>query len=190
VAVVASFLPRRAWSTILGLFGGWVVTLGVLRTTAFQAEWDRGSPYRDQRRVLLGVTSIAPRVVPGTLVVLLGRARTWPLDLTFRHAIAYLHEGRAVGHVPDSDPFLYETSFEPGGIRSSPMPVIRAAWDETPRFFPYESVVVVREDTVGRLGLLEAWPRDLPPLPPGARYVPRSRILPGPRSRRIEILDP
>ena len=190
VAAIASFLPRRARSAVVGLFGAWVVTLGVLRTTAFQAEWDRGSPYRDQRRVLLGVTSIAPQVVPGTLLVLLGQGGTWPLDLTFRHAIAYLYEDHAVGHVPDSDAFLYETSFEPGGIRSSPMPVIRATWDETPRLFPYESVVVVREDTVGRLGLLEAWPRDLPPLPPGARYVPRSRILPGPRSRRIEVLDP
>jgi hypothetical protein len=190
VAVVASFLPRRARLTIFGLCGAWVVTLGALRTTAFQAEWDRGSPYRDQRRVLLGVTSIAPQVVPGTLLVLLGQGRTWPLDLTFRHAIAYLYEAHAVGHVLEADSFLYETSFEPGGIRSSPMPAIRAAWDEAPRLFPYESVVVVREDALGRLGLLEAWPGDLPPLPPGARYLPRARILPGPRSRRIDILDP
>jgi hypothetical protein len=190
VAAASSFLPRRFRPAVAGLLGAWVVTIGVLRTTAFQADWDRGSPYRDQRRVLLGVTSIAPQVVPGTLVVLLGQVRTWPLDLTFRHAIAYLYEGRALGHVPDTDSLLYETSFEPGGIRSSPMPVIRAAWDEAPRLIPYESVVVVREDASGRLGLLDAWPRDLPPLPPGASYVPRSRILPGPRSRRIEILDP
>jgi len=190
VAVASSFLPRRFRPAVAGLLGAWVVTMGVLRTTAFQADWDAGSPYRDQRRVLLGVTSIAPQVVPGTLVVLLGRGRTWPLDLTFRHAIAYLYEGHALGHVPDSDALLYETSFEPGGIRSSPMPVIRAAWDEAPRLIPYESVVVVREDDSGGLGLLDAWPRDLPPLPSGASYVPRARILSGRRSHRVEILDP
>jgi hypothetical protein len=190
VAAVSSFLPRRFRPAVAGLLGAWVVTMGVLRTTAFQADWDAGSPYRDQRRVLLGVTSIAPQVVPGTLVVLLGRGQTWPLDLTFRHAIAYLYEGHALGHVPDSDALLYETSFEPGGIRSSPMPVIRAAWDEAPRLIPYESVVVVREDDSGGLGLLDAWPRDLPPLPSGASYVPRARILSGRRSHRVEILDP
>jgi len=188
-AAVASWLPRRARPILAGLFGAWVVTAGVLRTTAFQADWDRGSPYRDQRRVLLGVTAVAPQVVPGTLVVLLAREGAWPLDLTFRHAIAYLYEGRAVGHVPDTDSFLYDTSFEAGGIQSSPMPVIRDAWHEAPRLFPYESVVVVREDAAGRVVLAEAWPRDLPPLPPGATYAPRGRILPGPRSRRVEILD-
>jgi len=186
---VASLLPRRARPILAGLFGAWVVTLGALRTTAFQAEWDRGSPYRDQRRVLLGVTSVAPQVVPGTLVVLLTRGRAWPLDLTFRHAIAYLYEGGAVGHVPDTGSFLYDTSFEPGGIRSSPASVIRDAWHEEPRLFPYESVVVVREDAAGRVALVEAWPGDLPAVPPGATYAPRGRILPGPRSRRVEILD-
>jgi uncharacterized membrane protein HdeD (DUF308 family) len=190
VGVVLSFLPGRARPAVAGLLGAWVVTLGVLRTTAFQADWDAGGPYRDQRRVLLAVTSIAPDVVPGTIVVLLGQGRMWPFDLTFRHAISYLYEGHAVGHVPSSDPFLYETAFEPGGIRSSPIPVIRAPWDEPPRLYPYESVVVVREDVLGRLALVDTWPPDLPPLPSGARYAPRSRILPGPRARRIAILDP
>jgi hypothetical protein len=143
-AALASRLPRRARLLLLGLSGAWVVTLGALHTTAFQAEWDRGSPYRDQRRVLLGITAVAPQVVPGTLVVLLARTRAWPLDLTFRHAIAYLYEGHAVGHVPGTDSFLYETSFEPGGIRSSPEPVIRGPWREEPRLFPYDAVVVVR----------------------------------------------
>jgi hypothetical protein len=188
-AAIASFLPRRPTTAVLGLVGAWVVTLGALRTTAFQSEWDRGSPYRDQRRVLLGVTSIAPRVVDGTLLVLLTHGRAWPLDLSFRHAIAYLYEGGAVGHAPDSDPFLYETSFEEGGIRSSPAPVIREPWREAPRVFPYASVVVLREDAVGRIGLVETWPEDLPPLPPGATYAPRGRILPVPRSPRVAILD-
>jgi hypothetical protein len=64
------------------------------------------------------------RVVPAVaaLLVLLAQGRAWPLDLTFRHAVAYLCEGRAVGHVPDAD------------------------------------------------------------------HAPRTRILPGPRSPRIEIL--
>jgi hypothetical protein len=186
---VASFLPRRARFFLVALIGAWVVALGALRTTAFQAEWDRGTPYRDQRRALLGVTSVAPQVVEGTLLVLLAHESAWPLDLTFRHAIGYLYEGRAVGHVPDADPFLYETSFEAGGVRSSPAPVIRAPWHEAPRLFPYESVVVVREDAAGRVSLAETWPAELPPLAPGAAYAPRARILSGPRSRRVEILD-
>jgi hypothetical protein len=188
-AALAARLPRRGRPLLLGLFGAWVVTLGALHTTAFQAEWDRGSPYRDQRRVLLGITAVAPQVVPGTLVVLLARTRVWPLDLTFRHAIAYLYEGHAVGHVPGTDSFLYETSFEPGGIRSSPEPVIREPWREEPRLFPYDAVVVVREDAAGRIALVETWPRELPPLPGGATYAPRDRIRPGPRSGRVEILD-
>jgi hypothetical protein len=187
-ALFASFFARRARPILLGLFGAWVVALGVLHTTAFQAEWDRGSPYRDQRRVLLGITSVAPRVVPGTLFVLLSPGRAWPMDLTFRHAIAYLYEETAVGHAPSSDPYLYETSFEAGGVRSAPAPVVRDSWEEMPRLFPYDSVVVVRDDAAGRLGLVETWPGALPPLPPGATYVPRARVLPGPRSRRIEIL--
>jgi hypothetical protein len=188
-AAIASFLPSRARVPLLALFGAWVVTLGALRTAAFQAEWDRGSPYRDQRRVLLGVTSAAPRVADGTLLVLLTRGGSWPLDLAFRHAIAYLYEGSAVGHVPDTDSFLYETSFEERGIRSSPAPVVREAWREPPRLFAYDSVVVVREGADGRVGLVETWPGELPPLPAGATYAPRARILPGPRSRRVEILD-
>ena len=188
-AAVAGLLPRQARSVLLAAFGAWVVTLGALHTTAFQSEWDRGSPYRDQRRVLLGITSVAPRVVPGTLVVLLAKVPAWPYDLTFRHAVSYLYEGRAVGHAPGTDPFLYETSFETGGVRSSPAPVIQEPWHEGERVIPYDSVVVVREDGAGRIALVEQWPRELPPLPPGAAYSPRGRILPGPRSRRVEILD-
>ena len=188
-AAVGCLLPRRARPLLLALFGAWVVGLGVLRTTVFQADWDRGSPYRSQRSVLLGIISVAPQVAPGTLVVLLARTPAWPLDLTFRHAVAYLYEGRAVGHVPGRDPFLYETSFEAGGIRTSPVPVIRGPWHEEPRVIPYDSVVVVREETSGRVSLVESWPGELPPLPPGARYAPRGRILPGPLSRRVEILD-
>jgi hypothetical protein len=188
-AAVACLLPRRARPVLLALFGAWVVTLGALQTTVFQAEWNRGSPYRGQRRALLGITSVAPRVVPGTLVVLLTRGREWPLDLTFRHAVAYLYEDEAVGHVPGTDAFLYETSFEAGGVLSSPAPVIRRPWGEDSRLVPYDSVVVVREDPSGRVTLVEAWPPELPPLPPGARYDPRGRIRPGPRSRRVEILD-
>ena len=188
-AAVACLLPRRARAPWLGLFGAWVVTLGALHTSAFQADWDVGSRYRDQRRVLLGIVSVAPQLAPGTLVVLLAWTPAWPFDLTFRHAVSYLYEGRAIGHVPEVEPFLYETSFEPGGIRTSPAPVLRGPWHEEPRLVPYDGVVVVREEPSGRVSLVEDWPGDLPPLPPGARYAPRERILPGPPSRRVEILD-
>jgi len=36
--------------------------------------------------------------------------------------------------------------------------------------------------------LVETWPAELPPLPPGASYAPRMRIRFGPRLRRLAIL--
>jgi hypothetical protein len=158
-----------------------------MRTAALQAEWDTKSAYPDQQRTLLELTSVAPDVAPGTLVVLLGSG-SWPLDLTFRHAVLYLYEGRAVGHAVDAPEFLYETSFEAMGVRSVPQPVLQGPWREPPALYPYDAIVALREDARGRLHLLETWPTELPPLPPGATYAPRVRIRLGPRLRRLTIL--
>ena len=190
VVGAASLLPKRARLAAAGLLGAWIVAVGVQRTVAFQASWETWSAYPAQRRSLLELTAIAPDLAPGTLVVLLQRHGAWPFDLTFRHAVLYLYEGRAAGHVVGADPLLYDTLFEAGGIRSVPVPVVRGPWREEVVLYPYESVVAVREDDSGRLQLLETWPEELAPLPLGAAYAPRSRLLAGARPRRSTILGP
>jgi hypothetical protein len=187
-AGVAALLPKRARLPAAILLGAWVVVLGTQKTVAFQGRWDSQSAYSGQRRVLVELTALAPDLAPGTLVVLLQRSDAWRFDLTFRHAVRYLYEGRAVGHVVGADPLLYETSFEAAGIRSSPMPALRGPWREPPALYAYDAVLAVREDGKGRLQLLESWPADLPALPKGARYAPRSRLRSGPLSSRRAIL--
>jgi hypothetical protein len=158
-----------------------------MRTAALQADWDSRSAYPDQRRALLELTSVAPDVAPGSLVVLLGSG-AWPLDLTFRHAVRYLYEGRAVGHAVGAPEFLYETRFETTGVRSVPRPVLHGPWRESPTLYSYDAIVALREDARGRLHLLETWPAELPSLPAGATYAPRARLRLGPRLRRLMIL--
>ena len=108
---------------------------------AFQARWDEWSPYHGQRRTLLELTAIAPDLSAGTLVVLVAPHGAWSFDMAFRHALRYLYEGRATGHVLGADPLLYETRFEATGIRSIPSPAIREPWGEAVTVFPYDSVV-------------------------------------------------
>jgi uncharacterized membrane protein len=188
VVGAASLLPKRARLPAAGLLAAWIVALGVQWTAVFQARWDEWSPYHGQRRTLLELTALAPGLAPGTLVVLLPRDSAWPFDMTFRHAILYLYEGRAAGHVVGADPLLYETRFEATGIRSIPAPVIRGPWREPVTLYPYDSVAAFGEDAKGRLRLLETWPAQLPALPPGAVYAPRSRLVPAPPPRRLSVL--
>jgi hypothetical protein len=183
----ASLFPSRARLAVAFLLGAWIVAGGVMRTAVLQADWDTRSAYPDQKRFLLELTSVAPDLAPGTLVLLLDSG-SWALDLTFRHAVLYLYEGRAVGHAVGATEYLYETSFEATGVRSVPWRVLRGPWRESPTLYPYAAIVALREDARGRLHLLETWPADLPPLPPGATYLPRARVRLGPRLRRLEIL--
>jgi len=187
VVGVASLFSPRARLPAVGLLGAWIVAGGVMRTAALQAYWDSKSGYPDQRRALLELTSVAPDVAPGSLVLLLGSG-AWPLDLTFRHAVRYLYEGRAVGHAVGAPEFLYETRFETTGVRSVPRPVLEDPWRESPVLYSYDTIVALREDARGRLLLLETWPAELPSLPAGATYAPRARLRLGPRLRRLMIL--
>jgi hypothetical protein len=169
------------------LLGGWVAASGVARIGALQVAWDKKTAYPDQRASLLGITAVVPDVQPGTLVILLGGGG-WAIDVTFRHALLYLYEGRAVGHSVDAMEYLYETRFESGGVRSSPRPVLERAWQESPVLYPYDAVVVVKAAADGRVTLAETWPDELDPLPAGATYAPRARIRQGPRLPRLRIL--
>ncbi len=189
VFALASLLPKRARLPAAALLGAGIVAMGVQRTAVLQGRWDSQSAYPGQRQTLLELTALAPGLQPGTLVVLRQSRGAWPHDLTFRHAILYLYEDRAVGHVVGSDAFLYETRVEPGGVRSVPAPVLRGPWGEDETLFPHHAVVALREDETGRLRILETWPDELGPLPPGAVYDPRSRLLGGPRPRGLKVLE-
>ncbi len=180
-------VPARARLLVFFALGGWIAASGVARIGALQAAWDEKTAYPDQRRSLLGITAVVPDVQPGTLLVLLGGG-AWGIDVTFRHALHYLYEGRAVGHSVDAMPYLYETSFEREGVRSSPRPVLERVWQETEVLYPYDAVVVVRADENGRVTLADTWPEELDPLPAGATYAPRARVRLGPRLPRLRIL--
>lgn len=181
------WLPARVRPAATLLLGGWIVAGGVLRTAGLQRDWDEDTAFADQHRALVGLAAIAPDLRPGTLVVLV-EGGAWPLDLTFRHAVKYLYEGRAVGHAVRAGGLLYETRFEPDGVRCIPDPVIQGPWHEPPTLHPYDAVVALREDAQQRVFLLETWPDELGPLPPGARYAPRERLRLGPLPRRLQAL--
>lgn len=190
VVWLSSFLPRRGALPVTYLLGVWVVTLGISRIAIMQAEWDGKRAYTRQRTQLLTLAAIAPDFTPGTLVVLLGNRNTWNFDFSFRHAVSYLYERRAIGHAVGSNDLLYKTYYAAGGVRSEPASVLRGPWREPTMLYPYEAVVVLRENKGGRLELLEAWPeRGLPTLPPGANYAPRTRLRSGPSPPRLAILE-
>jgi len=190
--LLATMAGSRWRKPLLAAAGFWVVTVGTARTIALQGEWDGWrSVYPAQHRTLVQLTDQAPDLEPNTLVVLIddGPRKAWPATFTFRHAVDYLYEGRALGLVWRGEDFLYPAAFGPQGVYCSPWPVIRQAWRVQPTFHGYDEIVVARRGTDGALRLLAGWPADvLPALPPGARYDPAARVRAGtalPPSRRI-----
>jgi hypothetical protein len=182
-------LPARSRLGAACLLGGWIVAVGAGRTLALQELWNIRSAYPAQRRTLLDLTALAPDLEPHTLVIVLNEAQAWPFDFSFRHAVEYLYDGRARGHAADVDHLLYETRFEPGGVVSEPLPVLRGPWHEPVERYAYGELVVFRKEADGRLILLDAWPSELPPLANDVAYAPRSRIrTDAPPLPRLSIL--
>jgi hypothetical protein len=161
---------------VAATLGAFVVAQGTDRTLALQRRWDRGSFYTVQRTALRQMADTAPDLERGTLVILLGARDIFRLDAGFRHAVKYLYDGKAVGHSPESRPFLYDTRFEAQGVTSEPLAIIRGPWNEPVVLHPYDRLVVFQADDAGQVALMAEWPATLPPLPPGARYAPWSRI--------------
>jgi hypothetical protein len=178
-SLVATFLPARWAGPATGLIGAWIIAVGTGRTVAMQRAWDTVSAYPAQMQMLSGLARKVPDVEPLTLVVLLDDGKAWRATYGFRHALLYLYEGRAIGYVPGAWDALYPTSFTPEGIRIEPWPVVRAAWRTGVTLHRYDETIVVRYSRQGGVTVLEEWPRDLPPLPTGAAYRPRSRIVAG-----------
>jgi hypothetical protein len=183
--------PRGQRAGTLAL-AAWVVAVGTGRTLALQRDWNETSCWPGQSAALRGLLREAPALVPHTFVLLLDDVRAWPANMTFHLAVRHLYEGRALGGVPGAEPFLYPFQFDAEGVVSTPMPEIRRAWRSPVTRHRFEELVLVRHDSPGEVRLLDDWPADarLPPLPPGARYAPRERIVkveaPSPRAR---ILD-
>jgi hypothetical protein len=178
--LLASMLPARARFLGIGLLAAWVVAVGTGRTVAMQDSWNKGSVYGRQMGMLRGLTRVVPNVVPHTLVLLLDDGGACRAGFTFQHAVLYLYEGRAAGYVIGRQDPLYSAAFVDEGIRFEPWSVIRRAWDAPRTQFRYDELVVVRHAPDGQVLLLEDWPGELAPLPPGARYAPRARLAPGP----------
>ena len=187
--LVASARPR--WGRpALALLGAWVVAVGAGRTVAMQRDWDASrSAYPRQRQALAQLTARVPDTKPNTLIVLIDDAGGWPATFTFRHAVDYLYDGRALGYVSRAIDFLYPTYFLPTGVLCDPWPAIRSSWHVAPTLHRYDQIVVAHVATDGSLDVLPDWPADrLPALPAGARYDPEARIVrgtPPPASRAI-----
>jgi hypothetical protein len=177
-SLVATFLPARWARPAIGLIGAWIIAVGTGRTLAMQRAWDTVSAYPAQMRMLSGLTREVPDVKPHTLVVLLDHGKAWRATYGFRHALSYLYQGRAIGYVHGAWDALYPTSFAREGIRVEPWPVVRAAWGTGVTLHRYDETIVVRSSQ-GGVRVLEEWPQDLPALPTGAAYDPRSRIVAG-----------
>jgi hypothetical protein len=179
LAAVVLLVARvtRGGMALAGLLGAFVVAQGTDRTLALQRGWDTESLYERQRTLLRQMVAAAPDLRPGTLVILLGGSRIFRLEAGIRHAVKQVYPGRAVGHAPDTEPFLYETRFTPPGITNEPWSSVRRAWDEPVAHYRYEEVVVFEARRPGKVALAEQWPAGLPPLPSGARYAPEGRIL-------------
>jgi hypothetical protein len=157
----------------------WLVAVGTGRTLAMQERWDGLSVYPVQLRMLSGLTHEVPDVRPGTLITLLDNGRAWQATYGFHHAMRYLYQGCAAGYVHGTWNALYPTTFTPEGIRVEPWLALRKPWGIDVTLTPYDHTIVVRHRGDGVVEVLDQWPPELPPLPPGARYDPRCRIVAG-----------
>ena len=188
LAFAASWMPARARPFVLAVTGAWVVAVGAGRIGALQDAWDTTSFWPRQRGALVQIVDHAPSLAPNTLVLLVDDSRSWPVNFGFRHAIQYLYGEEVVGLVWQGLEFLYGARYGADGIRSEPWPVIQREWRSPPTLHRFDEVVVVRLFADGRLAVLDAWPAELPPLPPGATYAPRARIGAGPPPASARIL--
>jgi len=181
VFLALTVVPPRWRQVAGGALMAWVVAVGMGRTLAMQRDWAAWGSFPAQNSVLSQLTELAPGLKPNTLVLLLDDPRAFKATFTFRHAVSYLYPGRAIGIVWGASDFLYPCRFGEEGVSCEPWPVIREAWRSPPSFHRYDELVVVRYGLDARLVLLEQWPHDQVPLPPGARYEPRARIVRGER---------
>ena len=177
-------MPAAAWPRrgvlVTAALASWVVAAGTARTLALQRRWDGSSAYALQAGVLRQILDVAPDVEPNTLFVLLDDAAAFPATFTFRHAVRYLYEGRALGHVWAGHDLFYPTRFTPDAVVIEPWPRNRDAWDAPPTRHAYDEIVIVRVDGAGRVSVERGWPERLPRPAQSSRYAPLDRLVPAP----------
>jgi hypothetical protein len=190
VGAIAGRVPPRWRHAAVGILGAWLVAVATARVAALQRLWDEESYYPAQAASLRRLVDQAPDLAPHTLVVLLDESRTWRATFAFRPAVEFLYRGRATGYAFGAWDYLFPATVGQAGIDVLPSPIIRGPWRSPPTRHRYDELVVVRLTPAGELLLLDDWPPELPPLPPGAAYAPRSRIVSGaPRPPEARILD-
>jgi len=164
-----------------------VVAVGAERTVFLQRHWDSISVYDDQVRLLGSLVAMAPRFKPNTLVLLIDEADVFKATFPFRYALEYLYEGEAIGYAWGKWDFGYPIRFTQAGVASEPWPSLRGSAAVT--FHRFDEIVALQQPKSGALRLLPEWPAGvLPPLPPGARYAPATRIRQGPHPPERRVL--
>jgi hypothetical protein len=185
---LASWPPARLRPLAAAVLAGWVMWVGTACVHAMQRHWNMRSLYGRQSHFLRELTRLAPDLAPGTLVLLVDRTDAWR-PFAFQHAVEYMYEGRATGHLAGPrENVLVPTHMTDAGVVREPIPAIRGPWRSPATVHRYEQVVVVRYVADGSVEVLDEWPRRLGELPAGASYAPRARIVPGgrePRSRAV-----
>lgn len=186
-------LPERAGTVAFAALVACVVAVGTARTASLQRGWDVMGFYPRQHRVVSALTALAPDLAPNTLVVLVDERAAFRMTFTFRHAVDYLYQGRALGLVAGGDPFLYESEVTPRGLHISPWEIVRGPWGVRETWHRSDEIVLLRFSAAGEVEILDSWPPGLPVVP-GQGYAPRRRILPlpqpPPRERRVLELQP
>jgi hypothetical protein len=189
ILLVVRRLPPRAGAVLAALLGAWVVAVGTGRVLAMQERFDRTAAFEGQRSFLTTLAAVAPDLRPHTLVVLIDDSGAWGTNFSFRYAIDYFYQGRAVGYAWRLWSGLFPTRFVAAGLLCEPAPRLRGPWRSPVDLYRYDETMVVHFSRTRQLSVLTQWPAGiLPPLPPGARYDPLARILPGgvpPASRAI-----
>ncbi|HET9317397.1 MAG TPA: hypothetical protein VFQ51_17530 [Vicinamibacteria bacterium] len=186
-------LPERAGTVAFAALVAGVVAVGTARTASLQRGWDAMGLYPRQHRVLSALTALAPDLAPNTLVVLVDQGGAFRMTFTFRHAVDYLYQGRALGLVAGGDPFLYDSDVTPRGLHVSPWEVVRGPWGVRETWHRSDEIVLLRHGPAGEVEILDSWPPGLPAVP-GQGYAPRARIRPLPQpapwERRVLELQP
>jgi hypothetical protein len=178
VGLIAGLPLGRGAPLLGGLAGAWIVALGTTHVAAMQGYWDRFNPFWGQAHTLSELTRQAPGLQPHTLVVLLDETRDWQTTFSFRHAAQYIYGDDVLGYAAGTPDLFYPTRIGPDGVHTEPWTVIRGPWRSPPTGHRFDEVVVVRHDRSGIVSILDEWPAaGLPPLPAGAVYAPRARIV-------------
>ncbi len=192
ILLLARAFPGRARLPVVAALGAFVAANAAARTSQLQESWDRtGGAYSRQAHAMQQVLAIAPDLKPGSLLIFVDGGRTWLGTFVFHHAVDLLYERKAGGCVANSREDLFITCFmDPAGVHQEPWPMLRAPWGVLPRTYRFDEVMVLSSDSAGRVKLEEEWPKELPALPPGAAYAPRSRATPlATRPRARSVLD-